>query len=103
MRRFEFTEEEKRTIGKERYCHPDPQIQRRMEILWLKLQGERHERIAELAGVSRRTVQRVLDLFSAGRLEAVRRLGYRGRRNGLDPFPHAVGKRVPRAAAAHRC
>jgi transposase len=86
MRRFDFTEEQKRTFTKERYNHPDPQVQRRMEILWLKSQGERHERIAQLAGVSRRTVQRVLDLFAAGGLDAVRRLGYRGRANGLDPY-----------------
>ena len=69
MRRFEFTEEEKHTIAQERYHHPDPRVQQRMEILWLKSQGERHERIAQLAGVGRRTVQRVLDLFEAGRLE----------------------------------
>jgi transposase len=85
MRRFEFTEEEKHTIARERYHHPDPRVQRRMEILWLKSQGERHERIAELAGVGRRTVQRVLDLFEAGRLEAVRRFDYKGKTNTLVP------------------
>ena len=42
-----------------------------MEILWLKSHGETHERIAVLAEGSRRTVQRVLDIFASGGLEAV--------------------------------
>ncbi len=83
MRRFEFTKKEKQAIAGERYHHPDPRVQRRMEILWLKSQGERHERIAQLAGVGRRTVQRVLDLFEAGRLEAVRHFDYKGKANHL--------------------
>ena len=72
MRRFEFTEEQRQAIGHERFYHPDPSVQRRMEILWLKLHGETHERIAVLTDTSRRTVQRVLDLFWDGGLEAVR-------------------------------
>lgn len=72
MRRFEFTEEQRQTIARERFYHLDPAVQRRMEILWLKLHGETHERIAVLTDTSRRTVQRVLDLFWNGGLEAVR-------------------------------
>ena len=41
---------------------------RRMEILGLKSHGETHQRIAELVGMSRRTVERVLDLHVAGGL-----------------------------------
>ena len=72
MRRFEFTEEQRQTVARERFFHPDPAVQRRMEILWLKLHGETHERIAVLTDTSRRTVQRVLDLFWNGGMEAVR-------------------------------
>jgi len=85
MRRFEFTEEERRVIARERYYHPNPRVQRRMEMLWLKCQGETHERIAELAGVGRRTVQRVLDSFETGRLDAVRSFHDGGRASGLQP------------------
>jgi len=58
MRRFDVTDEEHNAIAKERFHHPNPCVQRRMEILWLKRHGETHQRIAKLAGVSRRTVQR---------------------------------------------
>jgi transposase len=103
MRRFEFTEEDRQTIAGERYHHPDPSVQRRFEILWLKSQGERHERIAQLAGVGRRTVQRVLDLFEAGRLDAVRRFGYQGKVNSLvshrESLETEFRERPPRTVA----
>ncbi len=85
MRRFDFTDEEQNAIAKERFYDPNPRVQRRMEMLWLKQHGETHERIAELAGVSRRTVQRVLDLFAEGGLDAVRQFHEQGRPNGLTP------------------
>jgi transposase len=90
MRRFEFTEDQRRIIALERYCHPNPRVQRRMEMLWLKCNGETHERIAELAEVDRRTVQRLLNLFEEGGLEAIRNFGETGRANGLAPHREPV-------------
>jgi transposase len=85
-----FTEDQRRIIASERYCHPNPRVQRRMEMLWLKCNGETHERIAKLAGVDRRTVQRLLDLFEVGGLEAVYNFGEKGRANGLAPHREPV-------------
>ena len=106
MRRFEFTEEELRTIAYERYHHPNPRVQRRMEILWLKSKGETHERIAVLAKVSRRTVQRLLDSFESGGLEAVRSFGEKGRENRLAPYREPLEasfrERPPRSVAEAR-
>jgi transposase len=106
MRRFGFTEEELQTIGYERYYHPNPRVQRRMEILWLKSQGETHERIAVLAKVSRRTVQRLLDSFESGGLESVRSFGEKGRENGLAPHRESLEasfrERPPRSVAEAR-
>ena len=90
MRRFHFTEEEHNDIAKERFYHPNPRVQRRMEILWLKRHGETHDRIAELTEVTRRTVQRVLDLFFEGGLDAVRQFHEQGRPNGLTPHVQSL-------------
>ena len=46
MHRFEFADEVRQTLARERFGHPDPRVQRRMEILWLKPHGETHQRIA---------------------------------------------------------
>lgn len=71
MRHFEFSQDVLATIERDRFKHPDPLVRRRMEVLWLKAHDETHARIAELAGLSRATVQRVLDLYQAGGLESV--------------------------------
>ena len=70
MRPFEFPEDVLARIDHDRFEHADPAVQRRMEMLWLKAHGEGHERIAQLSGVSRPTVQRVLDLYQDGGLAA---------------------------------
>ena len=108
MRRFEFTEEQLEFIKHERFQHPDPYVQRRLEILWLKAHGEKHERIAELAGVGRATVQRVLSMFDEGGLEKVRTLNWHHPTSELEEHrptieadfskqpPHTIGEACER-------
>ena len=108
MRRFEFTDEELSSIEHERFHHPDPNVQQRMEVLWLKAHGETHERIAELSASSRSTVQRVLNLFWEGRLDAVRKFNWHRPTGALTEHcaalevefrehpPHTVGEACER-------
>src|SRR5262245_43618580 len=84
MRSITFTEDDLRAIAHERYYHPDPHVQRKMEVLWLKHHGLTHERIAQLAGVSRSSVQRYLNEFLTGGLEEVRRCPYAGPTSALE-------------------
>lgn len=84
MREFIFSEAVLAEIRHDRYHHPHPRVQRKMEVLWLKSQGLTHADIAELADVSPRSVQRYLDEFEAGGLERVRRLGWQGKTCELD-------------------
>ena len=84
MRAVTFSEADLEQIAHERYHHPDPQVQRKMEVLWLRHHGERHERIATLAGVSRSTVQRYLTDYLKGGLDLLRRCAYQGSVSPLD-------------------
>jgi transposase len=90
MRRFTFTPEDLAAIRHDRYQHPHPRVQQRMEVLWLKSQGLSHEEIARLADVSRRSVQRYLDIFAAGGLEGLRRLPWKGKANELASHQGAL-------------
>jgi transposase len=56
-----------------------------MEILWLKSKNEPHGRIAELANVSRSTVQRTLRIYVANGLDGVRSFGWKGPPSALMP------------------
>jgi len=71
MRTVTFSEADLETIKHDRYHHPDPQVQRKMEVLWLKQHGFSHELIAALAGVSRSTVQRCLTDYLEGGLAGI--------------------------------
>ena len=82
---YSFSDSVVAAVAAERYRHPDPRVQERMEILWLKSLGETHERIAVLAGVSRSTVQRTLRIYAAKGLAGVRSFGWKGQPSALTP------------------
>lgn len=84
MREITFSEADVQAIACERYHHPDPQVQRSMEILWLKHHGFTHERIATLAGCSRSTVQRTLAEFAEGGLDQIRQVAAKQSHSELD-------------------
>jgi hypothetical protein len=56
MMRIEFSEEEKRALDYERYQHPHPHVQRKIEALWLKSQKLPHKDICRLTGISKPTL-----------------------------------------------
>jgi len=73
---IEFTPEDRKDLNYERYHHPDPRVQRRMEVLWLKSKGLPHAQIAELAGVSENTMRTDFELFIAGGIEKLKEMHY---------------------------
>jgi transposase len=73
MRTFTFPAEVRQDLAHDRYHHPDPRVQRKMEVLWLKSLGLGHDDIATDADVSRRTVPRYLDESLEGGLPRLRR------------------------------
>lgn len=83
MRSFDFPDEVLAEIRHDRFHHPHPLVQRKMEVLWLKSQGLTHPEIARLADVSLRSVQRYLDDYLEGGLQLVRRLNWPGKANEL--------------------
>src|SRR3954468_2074060 len=73
MRTITFTPEDRQDLAHDRYHHPDPRVQRKMEVVWLKSHGLNHDSIATYADVSRRTVPRYLDEYLEGGLPRLRR------------------------------
>ncbi len=73
MRTFTFPAEDRQELAHDRYHHPDPRVQRKREVLWLKSHGLSHDDIATDADVSRRSVPRSLDEYLEGGLPRLRR------------------------------
>jgi len=76
MIHLSISEADQQTIAYERYHHPDPRVQRKMEILWLKKNDLPTPQIAQLAGVCPNTVRNCFHEYEEGGLERVKTLHY---------------------------
>jgi transposase len=76
MTRLTFSEDDQQALHKERFEHPHPRVQQRMEVLWLISQGLVYPEAARLAGVSEATVDRYVATYRQGGLEALRELNW---------------------------
>lgn len=73
---IEFTPAVIETLNYERYHHPVPLVQRRMEALWLKSYALPHALIAQLAGVTENTLRDYFELFRAGGVEKLKEVHF---------------------------
>lgn len=76
MIRLEFSEAEVRALHHERYHHPHPRVQRKMEALWLKSRGLPHREICRLTGICSTTLTSYLRTYRSGGLEALKTLSF---------------------------
>lgn len=84
MLRLEFSEADRQALNYERYHHPHPRVQQRMEALWLKSQGVAHHQIARLCGLSGNTVRAYLKQYQAGGIEALKHLTFHRPQSALE-------------------
>jgi transposase len=103
MRDFKFSDDVLAEIRHDRVRHPHPRVQQKMNVLWLNAKGLTHDRIADLADVSVRSVQRVLTEYLEGGLDAVRATRWAGKHAELDDHAPALEdhfvENPPRSAA----
>lgn len=77
MIKFTLAADDVSRVAHDRYYHPCPQIQKRMEVLWLASHAKlTQEAVAELAGVGLASVQRFLATYRREGLEGVQRRNY---------------------------
>src|SRR5271167_4054039 len=88
MDRLTFSAADQQALHQERFEHPHPRVQQRMEVLWLISQGLVYSEAARLAGVSDATVDRYVTIYRQGGLQALRQLNW--------------GKSCPSALMEHR-
>lgn len=76
MIKIAFTEEDVKALNYERYHHPHPRVQRKMEAMWLKSQGEPHNKIAQLTGVSINVVTHYIKEYQDGGIERLKEIHF---------------------------
>ncbi len=82
---LEFTPEAIDELDYERYHHPHPQVQRKMEVLYLKSQSLKHQEIQRLWRIqSRTTLSKYFRQYKDGGIEGLKQLYYKGQPSQLN-------------------
>jgi transposase len=77
MIKIQFTEEAIVELRYQRFNHPHPRVQRKMESLLLKSDGLPHRQITRILGISENTLRQYLREYEEGGIEALKTLHFR--------------------------
>ena len=83
MIRIDFTPEQIDALHHERFHHPHPRVQRKMEAVYLKSQGLPHQEICRLARITENTLRAYLRQYQEGGIERLKRLDFAKPRSEL--------------------
>lgn len=72
-----FTDEQIKELHFQRFNHPHPRIQLKMEVVYLKSQGLSKNDIAKFAKVSTETVRKYLIQYHNGGIESLKKVNFR--------------------------
>jgi transposase len=72
-----FTAADIDRLFEERFLHPHPMIQKRLEALYLKSQGMKHKEICILLRISRASIANWLKTYKESGIDGVKALNYR--------------------------
>lgn len=90
MIRIEFSDQEIQQLNYERYHHPHPQVQKKMEVLYLKSQGLAHQEIRRLCQISKTTLVSYLRQYQQGGIEGLKQLNYKGQPSQLNDHESTI-------------
>jgi transposase len=76
MLHLTFTQEEIEELHYQRYHHPHPRVQMKMEALLLKAKGLPHHQIASCVGICENTLRTYLKQYQTGGIEALKVLQF---------------------------
>ncbi len=91
------------SLHHERFHHPHPRVQEKMEAVYLKSQGLLHKDICRLSRISENTLRSYLGQFREGGVERLKRLDFAVPRSEMDDHREELEdyfrKNPPRSAA----
>lgn len=84
MLKTEFTTQDIENLHYERYHHPHPKVQKKMEVMYLKSQGITHKEICRLCQISKTTLTKYIKQYQLGGIEGLKTLNYSGQPSTLN-------------------
>jgi len=76
MLHIEYSEEAIKRLREERYSHPHPRVQRKMEALLLKSEGLSHGKIGSIVGVSQKTLREYFSQYKNGGIDGLKEIKF---------------------------
>lgn len=83
MIKINFAQEEIDVLNYERYHHPHPKVQKKMDVLYLKSQQLQHQKICSLCRITETTLTTYLKNYQEGGIDRLKELGYKGQPSKL--------------------
>jgi len=90
MIKIEFTEEVIEQLNYERYHHPHPRVQRKMNAVYLKSQGLKHKEIERLEGVCGNTLLGYLRAYQEGGVERLKEINFYSPKSELEEHAKSI-------------
>ena len=90
MNQRKYSEQEKQAFRYERFNHPHPRVQLKMEVMWLKSQGLRNTEVAKLAGVSENTVRKYIREYQEGGIEKLKEIKFYQPKSDLENHQQTI-------------
>jgi len=92
MKTREYSAEEKAIFHYERFNHPHPRVQIRMEIMWLKSKGFRNSHIASLVSLCENTVRKYIKEYEEGGIEKLKEINFYRPKSELLEYKETLEK-----------
>ena len=86
MLRINCVEEDIKKLHDQRYHHPHPLVQRKMEAIYLKSQGVKHKDIYKLCKISKTTLTKYIRQYQKGGIEELKKIEYKGQASKLNQY-----------------
>ncbi|WP_373543402.1 IS630 family transposase [Chamaesiphon sp.] len=90
MLKINFVEEDIKKLHYERYHHPHPLVQKKMEAIYLKSQGVTHKDICRLCQISKTTLTKYIRQYQTGRVEELTKIEYKGQTSKLNQYSRQI-------------
>jgi len=90
LRRIQLGPEEKKRLQFDRFHHPCPLVQKRSEVIVLRANGLSYEQIADICGITTRTVSSIVRLFKANGVDGLRRVVPNRPRSHLTEYRQTI-------------
>ena len=78
MIKIEFSQEAIEALHYWRFHHPDPRVQLRMEVVYLRSQGMKIQDIIRLCKISKASVHKFLKVYATGGIEKLKEIDHYG-------------------------